>query len=122
MMPDAAVQRMGVALGTAFGPVQTSVDYNAGVLAKGRPWRRAAFRGVSGNAPGSHISIEFDLRRLQRHADQRESSLLAAAMFASLQIVKGTVPSRDHRRRGRGQRDGSRFSTPRCGLHMPRMG
>jgi 3-oxoacyl-(acyl-carrier-protein) synthase len=45
------------------------------------------------NAPGSHIAIEFDLRGFNITMTQRESSLLAAAMFASSQIVKGTVPS-----------------------------
>ena len=45
------------------------------------------------NAPGSHIAIELDLRGFNVTVTQRESSLLAAAMFASSQIVKGTVPS-----------------------------
>jgi 3-oxoacyl-[acyl-carrier-protein] synthase II len=45
------------------------------------------------NAPGSHIAIEHDLRGFNVTVTQRESSALAAAMYASSQIVKGTVPA-----------------------------
>jgi len=84
----------GVALGTAFGPVQTSVDYMQEYVAKGAALAPPQLFAESvANAPGSHIAIELDLRGFNLTVTQRESSLLAAAMFASSQIVKGTVPS-----------------------------
>lgn len=84
----------GVALGTAFGPVQTSVDYMQEYVAKGAALAPPQLFAESvANAPGSHIAIEHDLRGFNVTITQRESSLLAAAMFASGQIVKGTVPS-----------------------------
>ena len=84
----------GVALGTAFGPVQTSVDYMQEYVARGAALAPPQLFAESvANAPGSHIAIELDLRGFNLTVTQRESSLLAAAMFASSQIVKGTVPS-----------------------------
>jgi 3-oxoacyl-(acyl-carrier-protein) synthase len=84
----------GVALGTAFGPVQTSVDYMQEYVAKGAALAPPQLFAESvANAPGSHIAIELDLRGFNVTVTQRESSLLSAAMFASGQIVKGTVPS-----------------------------
>ena len=84
----------GVALGTAFGPVQTSVDYMQEYVARGAALAPPQLFAESvANAPGSHIAIELDLRGFNVTVTQRESSLLAAAMFASGQIVKGTVPS-----------------------------
>jgi 3-oxoacyl-[acyl-carrier-protein] synthase II len=84
----------GVALGTAFGPVQTSVDYMQEYVAKGAALAPPQLFAESvANAPGSHIAIELDLRGFNVTVTQRESSLLAAAMFGSSQIVKGTVPS-----------------------------
>jgi 3-oxoacyl-[acyl-carrier-protein] synthase II len=84
----------GVALGTAFGPVQTSVDYMQEYVAKGAALAPPQLFAESvANAPGSHIAIELDLRGFNVTVTQRESSLLAAAMFASGQIVKETVPS-----------------------------
>jgi 3-oxoacyl-[acyl-carrier-protein] synthase II len=94
---DAGVQlssESGVALGTAFGPVQTSVDYMQEYVARGAALAPPQLFAESvANAPGSHIAIELDLRGFNVTVTQRESSLLAAAMFASAQIVKGTVPS-----------------------------
>ncbi|MGH9424109.1 MAG: beta-ketoacyl-[acyl-carrier-protein] synthase family protein [Thermoanaerobaculia bacterium] len=94
---DAGVQpssESGVAIGTAFGPVQTSVDYMQEYVAKGAALAPPQLFAESvANAPGSHIAIEFDLRGFNVTMTQRESSILAAAMFASGQIVKGTVPS-----------------------------
>ncbi|HEX3579377.1 MAG TPA: beta-ketoacyl synthase N-terminal-like domain-containing protein [Thermoanaerobaculia bacterium] len=94
---DAAVSlpnEAGVAVGTAFGPVQTSVDYMQEYVAKGAALAPPQLFAESvANAPGSHIAIEHDLRGFNVTVTQRESSLLAAAMFASAQIVKGTVPS-----------------------------
>src|SRR3954453_674340 len=83
----------GVAIGTAFGPVQTSVDYMQEYVAKGAALAPPQLFAESvANAPGSHIAIEHDLRGFNVTVTQRESSLLAAAMFASGQIIKGTVP------------------------------
>jgi 3-oxoacyl-[acyl-carrier-protein] synthase II len=84
----------GVAIGTAFGPVQTSVDYMQEYVAKGAALAPPQLFAESvANAPGSHIAIELDLRGFNVTLTQRESSVLAAAMFASSQIIKGTVPS-----------------------------
>ena len=84
----------GVALGTAFGPVQTSVDYMQEYVAKGAALAPPQLFAESvANAPGSHIAIEHDLRGFNITVTQRESSLLAAAMYASGQIIKGTVPA-----------------------------
>lgn len=94
---DAGMQpgsESGVALGTAFGPVQTSVDYMQEYVARGPALAPPQLFAESvANAPGSHIAIEFDLRGFNLTVTQRESSLLAATMYASSQIVKGTVPS-----------------------------
>jgi 3-oxoacyl-[acyl-carrier-protein] synthase II len=74
--------------------VQTSVDYMQEYVAKGAALAPPQLFAESvANAPGSHIAIEFDLRGFNVTLTQRESSLLAAAMYASSQIVKGTVPS-----------------------------
>jgi 3-oxoacyl-[acyl-carrier-protein] synthase II len=45
------------------------------------------------NAPGSHIAIEHGFRGFNVTMTQRESSALAAAMYAASQIAKGTVQS-----------------------------
>src|SRR5258707_9406032 len=84
----------GVTLGTALGPVQTSVDYMQEYVSRGPALAPPQLFAESvANAPGSHIAIEFDLRGFNITMTQRESSLLAAAMFGCAQIVKGTVPS-----------------------------
>ena len=84
----------GVAIGTAFGPVQTSVDYMQEYVSRGPALAPPQLFAESvANAPGSHIAIEFDLRGFNITMTQRESSLLAAAMFGCAQIVKGTAPS-----------------------------
>src|SRR5437763_1695840 len=84
----------GVAIGTAFGTVQTSVDYMQEYVAKGAALAPPQLFAESvANAPGSHIAIELDLRGFNVTVTQRESSLLAAEMFASGQIVIGTGPS-----------------------------
>jgi 3-oxoacyl-[acyl-carrier-protein] synthase II len=82
----------GVALGTSFGPVQTSVDYMQEYVEKGPALAPPQLFAESvANAPGSHIAIEHDLRGFNVTITQRESSALAAAMYASSQIAKGTV-------------------------------
>src|SRR3954453_6509948 len=92
---DAAIalpNETGVARGTVFGPVQTSVDYMQEYVAKGAALAPPQLFAESvANAPGSHIAIEFDLRGFNITLTQRESSLLAAAMYASSQIAKGSV-------------------------------
>jgi 3-oxoacyl-[acyl-carrier-protein] synthase II len=94
---DAATQPAidsGVAIGSAFGPVQTSVDYMQEYVSRGPALAPPQLFAESvANAPGSHIAIEFDLRGFNITMTQRESSLLAAAMYGCAQIVKGTVPS-----------------------------
>lgn len=84
----------GVAIGTAFGSVQTSIDYMGEYVSKGAALAPPQLFAESvANAPGSHVAIEFDLRGFNITLTQRESSLLAAAMYGSAQIVKATVPS-----------------------------
>jgi 3-oxoacyl-(acyl-carrier-protein) synthase len=84
----------GVALGTSFGPVQTSVEYMQEYVEKGAALAPPQLFAESvANAPGSHIAIEHDLRGFNVTMTQRESSALAAAMYAATQIVKGMVPA-----------------------------
>jgi 3-oxoacyl-[acyl-carrier-protein] synthase II len=82
----------GVAIGTAFGPVQTSVEYMQEYVAKGAALAPPQLFAESvANAPGSHIAIEWNLRGFNITITQRESSALAAAMYAATQLMKGTV-------------------------------
>ncbi|HKR63582.1 MAG TPA: beta-ketoacyl synthase N-terminal-like domain-containing protein [Thermoanaerobaculia bacterium] len=82
----------GVAIGTAFGPVQTSVDYMKEYVEKGAALAPPQLFAESvANAPGSHIAIEWGLQGFNVTFTQRESSALAAAMYASAQLVKGSV-------------------------------
>lgn len=84
----------GVAIGTAFGTVQTSVDYMQEYVEKGAALAPPQLFAESvANAPGSHVAIEHDLRGFNVTITQRESSALAAAMFACQQIAKGAVPA-----------------------------
>ncbi|MBV8518712.1 MAG: hypothetical protein JO197_15040 [Acidobacteria bacterium] len=85
-------QNTGVAIGTAFGPVQTSVEYMQDYVEKGAALAPPQLFAESvANAPGSHIAIEWNLRGFNLTTTQRESSVLAAAMYASSQLLKGTV-------------------------------
>src|SRR6266849_756477 len=53
----------GVAMGSAFGPVQTSVDYMQEYVEKGAALAPPQLFAESvANAPGSHVGIEFGLR------------------------------------------------------------
>lgn len=82
----------GVAIGTAFGPVQTSVDYMSEYVARGPALAPPQLFAESvANAPGSHVAIEWRLRGFNMTVTQRESSALAAAMYAAMQIIKGSV-------------------------------
>jgi 3-oxoacyl-[acyl-carrier-protein] synthase II len=91
---DALDPATGVALGTAFGPVQTSVDYMQEYVEKGAALAPPQLFAESvANAPGSHIAIELGLRGFNVTITQRESSALAAAMYGSSQIMKGMAPA-----------------------------
>jgi 3-oxoacyl-[acyl-carrier-protein] synthase II len=82
----------GVAIGTAFGPVQTSVEYMQEYVEKGAALAPPQLFAESvANAPGSHIAIEWNLRGFNVTITQRESSALAAAMYAASQILKGSA-------------------------------
>lgn len=82
----------GVAIGTAFGPVQTSVEYMQEYVEKGAALAPPQLFAESvANAPGSHIAIEWGLRGFNVTITQRESSALAAAMYAASQLMKDTV-------------------------------
>jgi 3-oxoacyl-(acyl-carrier-protein) synthase len=84
--------RAGVAIGTAFGPVQTSVEYMQEYVAKGASLAPPQLFAESvANAPGSHIAIEWGLQGFNVTITQRESSALAAAMYAAAQVLKGSV-------------------------------
>lgn len=83
---------VGVSLGTAFGPVQTSVEYMQEYVEKGAALAPPQLFAESvANAPGSHIAIEFGLRGFNITVTQRESSALAALMYAASQVAKGAV-------------------------------
>lgn len=87
-------EQSGVAVGTAFGPVQTSVEYMQEYVEKGASLAPPQLFAESvANAPGSHIAIEWGLRGFNITITQRESSALAAAMMAATQLVKGTAPT-----------------------------
>lgn len=91
---DALPADSGVVIGTSFGPVQTSVDYMREYVEKGAALAPPQLFAESvANAPGSHIAIENGLRGVNVTVTQRESSALAAAMYASSQIVKGNAPA-----------------------------
>ncbi len=91
-IPVAELGQTGLALGTAFGPVQTSVDYMREYVEKGAALAPPQLFAESvANAPGSHIAIEWGFRGFNVTMTERESSFLAAAMAASSQILKGTV-------------------------------
>ena len=84
----------GVAVGTSFGPVQTSVDYMREYVEKGAALAPPQLFAESvANAAGSHMAIEWGLRGFNVTVTQRESSALAAAMYASSQLLKGTAAS-----------------------------
>lgn len=82
----------GVAMGTAFGPVQTSVEYMQEYVEKGAALAPPQLFAESvANAPGSHIAIEWGLRGFNVTITQRESSAMAAMMYAATQIAKGSA-------------------------------
>jgi len=91
---DGAVERTraGVALGSAFGPVQTSIEYIDEYIAKGPALAPPQlFPESVANAPGSHIAIEHHFEGFNLTFTQRESSALAAAMYAASRIASSDV-------------------------------
>jgi 3-oxoacyl-(acyl-carrier-protein) synthase len=79
-------------MGTAFGPVQTSFEYMQEYVQKGAALASPQLFAESvANAPGSHIAIEWGLQGFNVTFTQRESSALAAAMYACAQLAKGSV-------------------------------
>lgn len=85
---------VGCALGTTFGPVQTSVEYLNEYIQKGAALASPQLFAESvANAPGSHIAIEWGFRGFNLTFTQRESSSMAALLFAATQLHKGTVES-----------------------------
>jgi 3-oxoacyl-[acyl-carrier-protein] synthase II len=91
-LPLTEPEAIGVAIGTAFGPVQTSVEYMQEYVEKGPSLAPPQLFAESvANAPGSHVAIEYDLRGFNVTFTQRESSTLAAAMYASSQLLKGAA-------------------------------
>src|SRR6202040_2113302 len=84
----------GVGMGTAFGPMQTSVEYMQEYVEKGAALASPQLFAESvANAPGSHVAIELGLRGFNVTVTQRESSALAALMFAASQLSKGAAPA-----------------------------
>ncbi len=80
----------GVALGTAFGPVETSVEYMREYVEKGAALAPPQLFAESvANAPGSHVAIEHGLTGFNLTFTQRESSALAALTFAGSRMVRG---------------------------------
>src|SRR2546428_1122557 len=91
---DELAEGAGVAMGTAFGPVQTSVDYMQEYVEKGAALAPPQLFAESvANAPGSHVGIEFGLRGFNVTLTQRESSALSALMYAASQVAKGAAPA-----------------------------
>jgi 3-oxoacyl-[acyl-carrier-protein] synthase II len=80
----------GIAMATAFGPVQTSVEYIDEYIAKGAALAPPQlFPESVANAPGSHIAIEQKFEGFNLTFTQRESSALAALSYAASRIASG---------------------------------
>lgn len=87
-----AAGEVGVSMGTAFGPVQTTVEYLNEYVEKGAGLAPPQLFAESvANAPGSHIAIDLGLQGFNVTFTQRESSFCAALMYAASQIGKGAV-------------------------------
>ncbi len=82
----------GVAIGTMFGPVETSVKYLDEYREKGPALAPPQLFAESvANAPGSHIAIHFGLRGFNLTFTQREGSAMTAMTAAAMQIAKGSA-------------------------------
>lgn len=83
---------VGVALGTCFGPVQTSLEYMDEYVSKGPALAPPQLFAESvANAPGSHVAIEHGFEGFNVTFTQRESSAMLALMHAATQLSRGTV-------------------------------
>lgn len=81
---------VGVAMGTMFGPVRTSIEYMDAYVAHGPALAPPQLFAESvANAPGSHIAIENGFEGFNLTFTQRESSFLTALMHAAMQIGHG---------------------------------
>lgn len=82
----------GVALGTMFGPVRTSVEYMDAYLQHGPALAPPQLFAESvANAPGSHIAIEYGFEGFNLTCTQREISFTTALLQATLQLRRGAV-------------------------------
>jgi 3-oxoacyl-[acyl-carrier-protein] synthase II len=92
LQSGAARDRIGVSVGSTFGPVKVSVDYLSEYVAKGPALAPPQLFAESvANAPGSHIAIEFALRGFNMTFTQREGSALTAIAQAASQIARGAA-------------------------------
>jgi 3-oxoacyl-[acyl-carrier-protein] synthase II len=83
-------RQRGIAMGTTFGPVETSVEYLREYVEKGAALAPPQLFAESvANAPGSHVAIELGFQGFNVTFTQRESSAITALMHASSQILKG---------------------------------
>ncbi|MBW3671593.1 MAG: hypothetical protein KY432_07970 [Acidobacteria bacterium] len=83
----------GVAIGTMFGPVETSVKYLDEYLSRGAALAPPQLFAESvANAPGSHVAIQYGLRGFNLTFTQREGSAMTALAAAAMQIAKGKAP------------------------------
>lgn len=83
---------VGVAIGTMFGPVRTSVEYMDAYLTHGPALAPPQLFAESvANAPGSHIAIEYGFEGFNLTFTQRESSFMAALVHAVIQLRRGRV-------------------------------
>ena len=86
-------ERGGVALGTMFGPVETSVKYLDEYLDKGPALAPPQLFAESvANAPGSHVAISHGMKGFNLTFTQRESSAATALAFAAMEVAKGAAP------------------------------
>jgi 3-oxoacyl-(acyl-carrier-protein) synthase len=82
----------GVAVGTMFGPVDTSVRYLTEYRKRGASLAPPQLFAESvANAPGSHIAIVHRFRGFNLTFTQREGSALTALTYAAMQIAKGSA-------------------------------
>lgn len=83
----------GVAIGTMFGPVETSVKYLDEYRARGAALAPPQLFAESvANAPGSHVAIQYGLRGFNLTFTQREGSAMTAVAAAAMQLAKGKAP------------------------------
>lgn len=89
----AGIERGGVAIGTMFGPVETSVKYLDEYREKGSALAPPQLFAESvANAPGSHVAIQYGLKGFNLTFTQREASAMTALVTAALQVAKGAAP------------------------------